>query len=300
MRFRRRPTRPSPIGARATFIVPALRFTFMIAVAVLAMPVLACGAEQVWDAYEDFYLDPAVDGWQGTSSPTSSGTAWGYYAANVNGYGGFPRKIGVHFAAGPFSAEKPEQNLYAYSQSYQPLGAVNEVVGTTQWDATNGTGFPRYADTHKWGSSLGRYDSPWFAGAPGYAADGPQPRENRIWLQAGYLGNTGENGQPPAEGICPVLVWKAPIAGTFTIAGSFLIGRNGEPATNGASIAIVDSKGRALMGRQSVVQGKSYEFRYSEKYEAGDVLQFQVGTDFKIGAPVGLDVAITAADGESP
>jgi hypothetical protein len=97
-----------------------------------------------------------------------------------------------------------------------------------------------------------------------------------------------------------LLVWKAPTAGTFAIAGSFLIGRNGDPTTNGASIAIVDSTGRELMGRQSVAQGKSYEFRYSEKYEAGDVVQFQVGTDFKIGAPVGLDVTITPTEGKTP
>ena len=279
-------------------ILSAMRLPLVVAV--LALPVVACGAEQVWNAYEDFYLDPTVSGWQGAGSPSTSGTAWGYYAANVNGYGGYPRKIGVYFAPGAFSAEKPEQNLYAYSPSYQPLGAGNGVLGTTQWDATPGTGFPRYADTQKWGSSLGRFDTPWFAAAPGYVEGGPQPRENRIWLQAGYLSNTGEEGEPPAEGICSVLVWKAPLAGTFAIAGSFLIGRNGEPQTNGATIAIVDSKGRALMDRKSVEQGKSYEFRYSEKYEAGDVVQFQVGTDFKIGAPVGLDVTISASAAQTP
>ena len=280
--------------------VAALSLRFMVAAVALAVPVVACGAEQAWNAYDDFYLDPAVDGWQGATRPANSGAAWGYYAANVNGYGGFPRKIGVYFAPGPFSAEKPAQNLYAYSPSYQPLGDVNGMLGTTQWDATSGTGFPRYADTQKWGSSLGRYDNPWFAGAPGYVEGGPQPRENRIWLQAGYLSNTGEDGNPPAEGICPVLAWKAPTAGSFAIAGSFLIGRNGDPTTNGASIAVVDSKGRELMGRQSAVQGKSYEFRFTESYEAGDIVQFQVGTDFKTGAPVGLDVTITAPDGKTP
>ncbi len=299
MRISGCPKRLPRIGLM-TLIGAALRPPLAVAALLLAMPAVACGAEQAWNAYDDFYLDPAVDGWQGASRPSDSGAAWGYYAANVNGYGGFPRKIGVYFAPGTFSAEKPAQNLYAYSPSYQPLGTVNDVLGTTQWDATSGTGFPRYADTQKWGSSLGRYDNPWFAGAPGYVEGGPQPRENRIWLQAGYLGNTGEDGQPPAEGICPVLVWKAPAAGTFAISGSFLIGRNGDPATNGASIAIVDSKGRELMGRQSAVQGKSYEFRSSEKYEAGDVVQFQVGTDFKIGAPVGLDVTITATEGKTP
>ena len=281
-------------------IVPALRVPVAAVAVALAMPVAARGAEQAWNAYEDFYLDPPINGWRGAARPSRSGTAWGYYVANVNGYGGYPRKIGVYFASGSFSAERPERNLYAYSQSYQPLGAVNGVLGATAWDATNGTGFPRYADTRKRGSSLGRYEAPWFAGAPGYAANGPQPRENRIWLQAGYLGNTGENGRPPAEGVCPVLVWKAPTAGTFAIAGSFLIGVNGDPAENGASIAIVDSTGRELMGRQGVVQGNSYEFRFSEPYEAGDVIEFQVGTDFKIGAPVGLDVTITATSGKTP
>jgi len=299
MRISRRLKRLFPIN-RVTLIVPVLRLSFVVAAVALAVPAGTSGAEPAWNAYDDFYLDPAVDGWQGATRPSDSGAAWGYYAANVNGHGGYPRKIGVYFAPGPFSAEKPAHNLYAYSPSYQPLGAVNQVVGTTAWDATSGTGFPRYADTQKWGSSLGRYDNPWFAGAPGYVEGGAQPRENRIWLQAGYLGNTGEDGQPPAEGICPVLVWKAPAAGTFTIAGSFLVGRNGDPTTNGASIAIVDSQGREVMARQSADQGKAYEFRHSEKYEAGDVVQFQVGTDFKTGAAVGLDVTITATEAKNP
>ena len=62
----------------------------------------------------------------------------------------------------------------------------------------------------------------------------------------------------------------------------------------------MDSKGRALLERKSAEQGKSYEFRHSEKYEAGDVLQFQVGTDYKIGAAVGLDVTISASDADTP
>lgn len=283
-----------------TMVVPVLPVCFAIVVVALAVCGVAHAEEQVWNAYEDFYLDPAASGWRGASGPSKSGTAWGYYVANVNGYGGYPRRIGVAFAPGPFSVETPERNLYAYSPSFQPLGAVNGVLGATAWDATNGTGFPRYTDTRKRGSSLGRYEMPWFAAAPGFVASGPQPRENRIWLQAGYLGNTGENGRPPAEGVCPVLVWKAPAAGTFAIAGSFLIGVNGDPAEHGASIAIVDSTGRALMGRQGVDQGKSYPFSYSGSYAAGDVIQFQVGTDFKVGAPVGLDVTITAPAGKTP
>ncbi|NDF04345.1 MAG: hypothetical protein EB068_04460, partial [Betaproteobacteria bacterium] len=55
-------------------------------------------------------------------------------------------------------------------------------------------------------------------------------------------------------------------------------GVNGGADTNGASIAIVDSKARTPMERKSAEQGKNYEFNFSEKYEAGDVLQFQVGT----------------------
>jgi hypothetical protein len=281
-------------------LVSTFRVSVVLAVAVLAQPFAACGEENVWNAYQDFYLDPTATGWQGATAPSKSGAAWGYYAANVNGYGGYPRTIGAYFASGAFSADKPEQNLCAYSPSHQPLGPGNAVVGTTKWDDTKGTGFPRYADDKGWGSSLGRYDLPWFPAAPGYAVEGPQPRENRIWMQAGYLQNTGEDGKPPAEGICPVLVWKAPMAGTFAITGSFLIGLNGEPKTNGASIAIVDSKGDALMKRTGVEQGKSYEFRYSKQYEEGDVVQFQVGTDYKTGTPVGLNVTISTATETAP
>jgi hypothetical protein len=79
-----------------------------------------------------------------------------------------------------------------------------------------------------------------------------------------------------------------------------LIGVNGGAYTDGASIAIVDSKERAPMERMSAEQGKNYEFNFSEKYEAGDVLQFQVGTDCKIGAPVGLNVTITGSAPAAP
>jgi hypothetical protein len=278
-----------------SFLLPSL-----VLASALLTTLAAHGADKIWNAYEDFYLDPVATGWQGASTPSDSGSAWGYYAANVNGHGGYPRRIGVYFAPGEFNTGTPEKNLYAYSPSYQPIGAVNAVVGTTSWDATGGTGFPRYTDTNGWASSLGRYDEPWFAAAPGYAEGGPQPKENRIWMQAGYLGNTGEEGQPPAEGICPVLVWKAPAAGDYNVAGSFLIGVNGGADTDGASIAIVDSKERAPMERMSAEQGKNYEFNFSEKYEAGDVLQFQVGTDCKIGAPVGLNVTITGSAPAAP
>ena len=274
----------------------------LVLASALCAPFAAHGADKVWNAYDDFYLDPLVSGWQGqgAGSPSESGSAWGYYAANVNGYGGYPRSIGVYFAPGEFNSGGINRNLYPYSPSYQPLGPGNGVVGSTSWDETGGTGFPRYSDTNSWGSSLGRYETPWFPAAPGYAEGGPQPRENRIWMQAGYLGNKGEEGMPPAEGICPVLVWKAPSAGNYTVAGSFLIGTNGDSETNGASIAIVDSKERSPMERKSAEQGKNYEFSFSEKYEAGDVLQFQVGTDYKIGAPVGLNVTITSSAPAAP
>jgi autotransporter-associated beta strand protein len=55
-----------------------------------------------WNARNDFYFDstsytvsPAEFGpWQGATNPSGASSAWGYYAANVNFFDGFPATIG--------------------------------------------------------------------------------------------------------------------------------------------------------------------------------------------------------------
>ena len=242
-------------------------------------PSHALTAGTTWNAYNDFYLSPSTGGWSGATSPSSAlGTAWGYYAANVNGFG-FPTTIGSYFT--PAGSASGTGNLYKYS-SYSPLGG-NVSVGTPGWDATGGAGFPAYRDIYGWGSSLGRYDNPWFSGAPAAS--------NRIWMQSGWLGGG------VSEGIASVLTWTAAETGTYQINTSWQIGNNGTSGgPNGrpeATIAILTAA-NALLARTVVDQGSSYSYSYLVSFNAGDTVQFQAGNNFQIGAAIGLSATVTA------
>ena len=62
----------------------------------------------------------------------------------------------------------------------------------------------------------------------------------------------------------------------------------------------IQFSGAAKWVGDAASMGLNYEFNFSEKYEAGDILQFQVGTDCKVGAPVGLNVTITGSAPAAP
>jgi hypothetical protein len=106
-------------------------------------------------------------------------------------------------------------------------------------------------------------------------------------MQANSIGN------PNAEGIAPVVTWTAPYSGIYDFKGSFQVGINGLDVDNGASIAIVASTGSNPMSKVSATQGMDYPFAFRRTLNQGDVIQFQVGTDFKVGAAVGLNADVT-------
>lgn len=227
-----------------------------------------------WNAYNDFYLSPTAAGWGGATSPSAAGAAWGYYAANVNGTG-FPTQIGAYFT--PTGAGSGSQNLYQYS-NVAPIGA-GTVVGASGWANTGGAGFPNYADTFAWGSSLGRYDAPWFGGAPGLS----QSLTNLMWFQSGWLSGGS------SEGIAPVLTWTAPATDTYTFTGLFV---SGDQSANSAAVAIVDSVSGVPLARTVLANNSTESFSFSNSYTAGDIVQFQVGNTFSTGNAVGLQVTI--------
>lgn len=223
-----------------------------------------------WNPYDDFYLSPTATGWGGATSPSSAGSAWGYYMGNVNGFG-FATQIGSYFT--PDQSGSGSQSLYRYS-SVSPLGSAS-LLGQSLWDPTGGAGFARYTDNQSWGSSLGRYDNAWFPGAPAM--------NNAMWMQSGWLGGGG------SEGIAPILTWTAPSTGTYSLVGQFLAGNQG---ANGASVAIVDSLGASLLSRSTLASTQSSSFNFIKTYNAGDVVQFQVGSNFTTGNAVGLQATI--------
>jgi hypothetical protein len=226
-----------------------------------------------WNAYNDFYLSPTAPGWGGATSPSAAGAAWGYYLANVNGFGK-PTQIGAYFT--PTVALSG--SLYQYS-NVAPIGAGVK-VGISGWTNTGGTGFPNYSDEFAWGSRLGRYDTP-TSGEPGFS----QSLTNLMWLQSGWLGGTA------AEGVAPVLTWKAPASGDYTFTGLFVSAN--QPAKS-AAVAIVDSLNTTPLARTGLANNSTQPFSFTKTYSLGDVVQFQVGNNFSAGNAVGLQVGITA------
>jgi hypothetical protein len=236
-----------------------------------------------WNAYTDFYFDSTsnsnnVGSWTGAKSPSPAGKAWGYYIANANA-NGFPDRIGDYFPPGNDLSLK--QALYAMA-NHKPLGVGQQQAGgfsgaNDAWYSTGGKGTSVYEDRYGHGSQIGSFDVPWYEGAPACPSGG-------IWMRAGYLGNTG------AEGICPVVTWTAPYPGIYKFQGSFVAGTDG----SGASVAVVDSTGGVpLLARTALTPGNSQAFVFTKILNPGDVIQFQVGSDYKADAPVGLNVIVS-------
>jgi len=231
-----------------------------------------------WNAHRDFYFDSTSTAnnspaWAGAKSPSAAGSAWGYYAANANG-NGFPSQIGTYFGA---------SSLYPMANHNPAGGGAPAGTEADAYDAANGANFARYARQFEGKTfSVGSFERPWFEAAPGYPAGG-----GAVWLQAAWLGSA------TGEGIATVLTWTAPSAGTFSFNGSFQIGQNGE--NSAASTAIVASTDEVLLARSTPAMGSNQAFKFEKTLKKGDTVQFQVGTDCKIGAAVGVNVEVTSS-----
>ena len=254
----------------------------LIIVICLAATALTSGARASlhWNAYNDFYLSPTAAGWGGATSPSLTGAAWGYYMGNVNGFGS-PTSVGSYLTS----------EIYRFS-SVNPLGVGGPVYSTSLWDATGGAGFARYHDNVAWGApgnlhaSLGSYSSPWFSGAPGLS----QGLTNLIWLQSVWLGGGG------SEGIASMLIWQAPATGLYNFSGLFV---SGDQAANSAAVAIVSPTATNL-SRTVLANNSVQNFSFQSSYNAGDVVQFQVGNNFSVGNAVGMQLEITAVTVPEP
>ena len=231
-----------------------------------------------WNAHRDFYFDSTSTAnnspaWAGAKSPSAAGSAWGYYAANANG-NGFPSQIGTYFGA---------SSLYPMANHNPAGGGAPAGTEADAYDAANGANFARYARQFEGKTfSVGSFERPWFEAAPGYPAGG-----GAVWLQAAWLGSA------TGEGLATVLTWTAPSAGTFSFNGSFQIGQNGE--NSAASTAIVASTDEVLLARSTPAMGSNQAFKFEKTLKKGDTVQFQVGTDCKVGAAVGLNVEVTSS-----
>ena len=227
-----------------------------------------------WNAFKDFYLSPTAEGSPVPTTPSKAGSAWGYYAANVNGFG-YPTGIGSYFTTS--SSPGGTQNLYQYS-NISPLGP-GYFLNNTTFNDVGGRGLPAYRDDQGWLSSLAWYETPWFPGAPGWN----QGDKNFIWTQGAWL-----NG-PETEGIGVVLSWTAPMKKKYNFSIQYTIGT--QPG-NDASVAIVDSLGNFPLHKKIVAEDQTEFLNFTKSYNPGDTIQFQVGTNCKVGNAVGWKIDI--------
>ena len=231
-----------------------------------------------WNAHRDFYFDSTstannAPAWMGAKAPSAAGSAWGYYGANANG-NGFPSQIGTYFGT---------PSLYPLANHNPAGGGAPAGTEADAFDFADGANFARYARQFEGKNfSVGSFDRPWFEAAPGYPAGG-----GAIWLQAAWLGSA------TGEGLAAVVTWTAPAAGTYSFNGSFQIGQNGE--NSAVSTAIVDSTEKVLLARSTPAMGSNQPFKFEKAFKKGDTVQFQVGTDCKVGAAVGLNVEVTSS-----
>lgn len=245
---------------------------------------------QNWDAYKDFYFDSTnyINNSPGTLpscpiSPSTAGKAWGYYDCNISGTDGFPGSIGTYFGPGQNAALG--ECLMAMA-NYQPLGpGQGQIAGgipgsTDAWDATVGSGWARYHDGQGWATSIGEYGGAWYSGAPGYGTS--HASDTGLLLVPTY----GENGTN--EGIGNVVTWTAPTEGIYIFSGSFLVASNNP----GSSYAIVDSNGGVELPKTVGVPGSYNTFSFEKTLKAGDVIEFQVGTDGQTADRVGFNCSI--------
>lgn len=254
------------------------RVIIAIAFAALVTGSVAPALAQVtsWNAYNDFYLSPTAAGWTGATTPSAAGAAWGYYDANVNGFGS-PVNIGSYFTT-QFSGSG-SANVYQFS-NVAPIGA-GTVLGPSTYFNAGANNLAGYQDNQGWGTYLARYDAAWFAGAPGNS----QGLTNLIYMQSGWLSGTS------SEGIAPVLTWTAPTTGEYSISGLFV---SGDQPGNSAAVAIVDNRGGSpLLGRTVMSNNSTQSFSFAnQSFTAGQTIQFQVGNNFSTGNAVGLQVTI--------
>ena len=87
-----------------------------------------------------------------------------------------------------------------------------------------------------------------------------------------------------------MLTWTAPATKLYDFSGLFVSGN--EP-TKSAAVAIMDSLGgTAPLSRTVLANNSVQSFSFSKAYNAGDVVQFQVGNNLSSGNVVGLQVSI--------
>ena len=279
-------------------MLPAKLLLLTVAGAALFATNIPASAEVTkWSAFDDFYVNVPATGGEGNYTQDSwvananinpydtgltNANAWGYAGGNFNANGN-PSSVGtyVSLAAG---------NLYPLTSggTYAGSGASFNLGGGNFWIGYNDqygivSGLPN-AQTQ-----IGKYTQEWFSGSPNFANNASGVNNKFLWLQ-------GTGLSPSTDGLGAVLTWTAPSSGIFSFSGSYVNGNYGGLST---SFAIVDSSSNVLLPRTTLAAGSSVStFSFDQFYNAGDVVQFQVGTSAAAqGSPLGLEVNVVPEPG---
>ncbi len=246
-----------------------------------------------WSAFNDFYINvPATGGagnfrqsdWVNLAGqiPFDTGlttpNAWSYAGGNFNGGAGIPSAVGTyHSASSGLLYSLTSGGTYAGPGASFLLGGQDFWIGYN--DNYGAAGLPNAL------TQIGKYTKEWFSGSPNFANNANGVNNKYLWVQSTGL-------SPSTDGLGAIVSWTAPSAGTYTFSGSYVNGNySGGLST---SFAIVDSSNNTLLARQTLPASSTVStFSFSQTYNAGDVVQFQVGTSAAAqGSPLGLEVNI--------
>jgi hypothetical protein len=254
----------------------------------------ASGQTTNWSAFNDFYVNVPATGGGGNftqtdwinlagSIPFDTGlttpNAWGYAGGNFNGVGA-PSSVGTYVSGGnlyPLTSG----GTYAGPGASYLLGGQDFFIGYN--DNYGSVGLPN-AQTQ-----IGKYTKEWFSGAPNFANNPNGVNNKYLWIQ-------GTGLSPSTDGLGAMLTWTAPSSGLFSFSGSYV---NGNYDGQSTSLAIVDSISNVLLPRTTLAAGSSVStFSFDQFYNAGDVVQFQVGASAAAqGSPLGLEVNVVPEPG---
>jgi hypothetical protein len=243
-----------------------------------------------WSAFNDFWVNVPASGGAGNFRQTdwvnlagqipfdtglTTPNAWSYAGGNFNANGA-PAAVGTYLSAS-------SGLLYSLTSggTYAGPGASFLLGGNDFWigynDNYGAAGLPNAL------TQIGKYTKDWFSGAPNFTANPNGVNNKYLWVQSTGL-------SPSTDGLGAIVSWTAPSAGTYTFSGSYVNGNYGQST----SFAIVDSSNNTLLARQTLPASSTVStFNFSQTYNQGDVVQFQVGTSAAAqGSPLGLEVNI--------
>ena len=251
----------------------------------------AQGAPKSWDVVKDFWWSGVgeIDGkqeeslsfWKGLARP-SKPNEWSYGTINCTGGSPddpYPKQIDGICAK---ADREPFVQFTPFKESV--FNASIPLFTYIEEDKEKKTGR----------AEVGYFGKPWYTLAPGFDGAGAgkvkDPNDEYLWMKPVGGGGDGTG----IDGTAAAVKWKAPESGTYRVVGEWVPGGDGQTPNNAMSLAILSSKGKALMPRTVVDDdGPVQPFDLEVKMDKGQEVVFVVGSDGSArGNVVGLKARI--------